>query len=420
MIRAATLGLAALLVLPAAAQAGEAGWSFRGRLEAGSRHFLLDRDEGLHDDNVNLEGEVEATYSSRDRFRLRLRPYLAVDPLEPARNRYELLDAYEELVFRRWGVRVGQMVENWAIVDTYNPADVLNRRDLERDFYDPPKLGELMVRLQHFFPETAAIGQPTLSFYVLPLHRESPLPENDDRFRFDITGDGHGDLRRTAAVASPDIAYAARLSAVVGDADVFAFYFGGPGRIPAFEILPAGGLRAVYYLVDMGGVGLQWALGSWLLKLETAYTATRTAGLPRGARAAVPGNYFQYVAGIDRTFTDVLGKSAVTVTLEYAGEDDTDFALSALRPYRSDVFVGVRWEFHDRRRTEILASVAADVVVDEQIYQVDVETALHGNLKLVLAGQFVNRAPDRRPDRLTTFNFFPNNSNAQLTLRYEF
>ena len=396
-------------------------WTVRGHVEVGSRHFLNDRGQGLEDDNILLEAELDVTYDLNDFVRFRLRPRLSLDPLESERNRYEPYDAYVEYTTARWALLAGQLLESWAIVDTFNPADVLNRRDLERDLYDPDKLGELMVRFRYFFPEAGAIRQPTLSLYVLPLHRETPLPSDRDRFRFDATGDNRGDLASDAVVPSLDIAYAARLSATVGSADVFLFYFGGPGRIPAFDVSPPGEVTPVYYRVDMVGGGVQWALGQWVLKLETAYTWTHTTGLPTRFASAVPDSYFQYVVGVDRTFTDILGKNEVTVTLEYAGEDDTSMTdLSGLRPYKSDIFFGVRWQFNDPRRTEIQASVAADVVVDEQIYLVDFRTTLWRDLKLVLGGQFVNRARDRSPDRFTTFNLFPNNSNVRVGLRYEF
>jgi hypothetical protein len=253
-----------------------------------------------------------------------------------------------------------------------------------------------------------------------PAPRETPLPSNRDRFRFDATGDNRGDLARDAVVPSFDLAYAARLSATIDDADLFLFYFGGPGRIPAFEVSPLGTVTAVYYRVDIGGAGFQWAMGPWLLKLETAYTWTRDDGLPARFARAVPNDYFQYVIGVDRTFTDVLGKNEVTLTLEYAGEDETAQSLRGLRPYESDVFLGARWQFHDPRRTEVCASVATDVLVDKQLYQLDAHTTLYKQLKLVLAGQFVNRAPDSRPRRFTTFNLFPDNSNLELSLPFEF
>lgn len=414
------LAVALLVGLPVLAGAAE-DWTIKGRFEAGSRHYLMDRGKGLQDDNIELEAELDVMYDLNDFTRLRLHPWLAIDPLQSSRNRYEPLDAYVEYTSATWALLLGQMVENWAVADTFNPADVLNRRDLERDFYDPSKLGELVARLRFFFSEAGALRQPTLSLYLLPLHRETPLPGNDDRFRLDVTGDNRGDLEDDAKVPSFTAAYGARLSATLGSADVFLFYFGGPGRLPALEVSPRGALTAVYYRADIVGAGVQWALGRWLLKLETAYTSTRNPGLPSRLARVVPDSYFQYVVGVDRTFTDVLGKNELTLTLEYAGEDQTGTnSISGLRPYKSDVFLGLRWQFNDPRRTQIVASVAADVLVDEQLYLVELKTALYRDLKLVLRGQFVNRAQEGRSDRMTTFGVFPNNSNVRASLLYEF
>jgi hypothetical protein len=418
--RAAVVAALALVVLPGAAHALE-GLAVGGRAEVILLEYLNNRGRGLNDDNVVLEAEPAVSYQITDRWLLRVREQLALEPLQPSRNRYEPLDAHVEYTSPHWALLAGQLVENWSIVDTYNPADVVNRRDVERDLYDPKKLGEVVVRLRYFLPEMGEVRQPALALYVLPLHRQVPLPANDDRFRFDVTGDNRGDLAHDGIVPSFDLAYAARLSATVGSADVFLFYFGGPGRIPGFDVDVTGRVTPVYYRTDMVGGGLQWALGRWLLKLETAYTWARRDGLPRRFQGSVPDDYFQYVIGVDRTFTDVLGKSEVTVTLEYAGEDRPDrTTLSGLRPYKSDVFLGVRWALNDMRRTELTASVATDVLVDEQLYLVNVSTALYKDLKLVLGGELVNRAGERRGDRLTPFSVFPNNSNVRLALRYEF
>ena len=420
MTRAAVVAALLLVALPGTARAIE-GLSISGRAEVIVQEYLNNRGHGLNDDNVILEAEPSVTYRITDQWLLRVREQLAIEPLQPSRNRYEPLDAYVEYTSPRWALLAGQFVENWSIVDTYNPADVLNRRDAERDLYDPQKLGELMVRLRYFLPEMGEVRQPALSLYVLPVHRQVPLPANDDRFRFDVTGDNRGDLAYDGVVPSFDLAYAARLSATLGSADVFLFYFGGPGRIPGFDVDATGRVTPVYYRADMVGGGVQWALGRWVFKLETAYTWTTRDGLPRRFQGAVPDNYFQYVIGVDRTFTDVLGKTEVTLTLEYAGEDRPERTnLTGLRPYKSDVFVGVRWALNDMRRTELTASVAADVLVDEQLWMVNFTTALYKDLKLVLGGQFVNRAPERRADRITPFSVFPNNSNVRVGLRYEF
>jgi len=398
--------------------------TIKGQVEVGYRGFLFDRGQGLIDNNVDLLGELDSTFDLSRALRLRLHPRIAIDPIEPQRDRFEPYDAYVEYTADAWTVLAGQFLENWAAVERFSPADLLNRRDVERNFYDPGKLGELMVRLRLSLPEGDWIQQPTISLYALPLSRNTPLPTNHDRFRLDITGDNVGDLTNKTVHPSFDAGFAARSTVTVGRADLSLFYYGGPGRIPSFALDPryqAPRLTPVYYRADSVGASGQGALGPWVLKGEAVYTITSASGLPGTFKAAVPDSYFQYVVGVDRTFTDVLGKSEVTVSLEYSGENNPGVtSLTGLRPFKSDFFLGARWQFHDQRRTEIRAFLAADVLESEQLWLVNFETTVYGNLKLLLEGQFVNRGESKPPDHLSVFGLFPNNANLRVALRYEF
>jgi hypothetical protein len=148
---------------------------------------------------------------------------------------------------------------------------------------------------------------------------------------------------------------------------------------------------------------------------------TSASGLPSAFRAAVPESYFQYVVGVDRTFTDILGKNEVTVTLEYSGEDNPQVtSITGIRPFKSDFFLSARWQFNDQRRTRLQAFLAADVLKSEQLWLVDFQTTVYGNLKLLVEGQFVNRGESKPPDHLSVFGAFPNNANLRVALRYEF
>ena len=396
----------------------------KGHVELGYRAFLIDRGRGLTDDNVDLTGEADLTYDLSRVLRLRVHPRVAIDPLEQARNRYEPYDAYLEYTPDSWSFLVGQLIESWSAVEMFSPADLLNRRDLERNFYDPEKLGEVMARIRFASPDGGWFRQPTFSLYVLPVFRRTPLPTNHDRFRFDITGDNVGDLSKKSVEPAFDVGFGARSTATLGSADLALFYYGGPGRLPSFAMDPtslAPRLTPVYYRADSVGGSAQWALGPWVLKGETVYTFTSAAELPRRFKLAVPKSYFQYVVGVDRTFTDVLGKNEVTVSLEYSGEDNPRVtSLTGLRPFKSDLFIGARWQFHDQRRTEVRVFLAADVLKDEQLWLTEFNTTLYGNLKLVLEGQFVNRGESKPPDRLSVFGIFPNNTNIRVAVRYEF
>lgn len=401
---------------------GWADWSARGWVGVSTLNYLVDRGTGLADDGFLIETEVDIGYTYGDSWRLKLRPFISLDVLQEDRNRYEALDGYVEYHSRHWALLAGQLVESWAVTDRFSPIDILNRRDFGYDTYNPPKLGDLALgRLGVFFPDFLQVRQPALQLYFLPVFQKSLLPGNDDRFAFDLTGNSRGDLSDRVVTPSPDMAYAARLSAVVGSADVSLIYFGGPARTPSFaNIAPPGIIVPTYYRTDTIGAGVRWALGKWLLKLEAAYTSTRNDALPSRLRFAVPPSYFQYVVGVERNFPDILGKSELLLSVEFAGEDRPSpfVTLAGLRPYKSDFLITARWAFHDQRRTEVRATVDVDVLVDEQMWEVAFQSQVYGGFKFMLTGQFVNRAP--RSDGLTVYNLFLNNSNVRASVRYEF
>jgi hypothetical protein len=404
--------------------AGRRGPTIKGHVELGYRGFLVDRGQDLIDNNVDILGELDATYDLTRSLRFRLHPRVAIDPLEPQRDRFQPYDAYAEYTAESWAVLAGQLIESWAAVEMFSPADLLNRRDVERNFYDPEKLGEVMVRLRVSLPEGEWIRQPSISLYALPVFQHTPLPPNHDRFRLDITGDNVGELSNKTVSPSFDTGFAVRSTATIGRADVALFYYGGPGRIPSLALDPryiAPRLTPVYYRADSVGATGQWALGPWVARGETVYTMTSTGGLPSAFKGAVPDSYFQYVVGIDRTFTDVLGKNEVTVSLEYSGEDNPQVtSITGLRPFKSDFFLSAHWEFNDQRRTRLQAFLAADVLKNEQLWLVNFQTTVYGNLRLLLGGQFVNRGESNPPNHLSVFGIFPNNANLRIALRYEF
>lgn len=398
------------------------GWSAKGWVGISSLNFLVDRSPDFINDGVLLETEVDIGYAFGETWRFKLRPFISIDMMEESRNRFQALDGYVEYRSPHWALLAGQLVESWAVTDRFSPIDVLNRRDFGYDTYNPPKLGDLALgRLGVFLPDALGVREPTLQLYFLPVFQPSLLPGNDDRFAFDLTGDGEGDLSDSDVTPSPDIAYAARLSAVIGSADVSLIYFGGPARTPSFaNILPAGVIVPTYFRVDTIGTGVRWALGAWLLKLEAAYTSTSNDALPSRLRGAVPPSYFQYVVGIERSFPDLIGKNELTLSVEFAGEEKPSpfVTLAGLRPYKSDFLIAARWAFNDQRRTEVRVTAAVDVLINEQLWEGTFQTQIYGGFKFLLTGQFVNRAP--RSEGLTVFNLFPNNSNIRAAVRFEF
>jgi hypothetical protein len=408
-------------------------WQIHGKGEVLLQFFPDKPYPGIVDEQLNLDGQLELRYQPNPFFEFYLEPRIRIDPLLSERNRYEPLEGYLDFQFENeilsWNLRVGQMIESWAIVDTYNLADVLNRQDIEGNFFDPEKLGELMVRTHFTLPDQSFLTSNSLSLYFLPLHRETPLPANKSRFRFaPNAGELPLGLGPLFGILDEDraffpnayanrLSYALRAQTSIQSADLFALYYGGPSRTPSLQLNPLTGfLNPVYYRSDFLGGGMQWAMDRVLFKTEFGYTFTRWNGLSFPLTLAVPPSFFQYVVGVDYTFYEVVAKDSITLTLEYAGEDNRSVTLQGLRPFKNDLFLALLWEFHDAAQSQFLASASVDLGNGESLFELALERKLVGELKALLRGNIILR----EQQQFTVFGLFPPNSSISFGLAYSF
>ena len=158
---------------------------WKGFLEVRPRVYFADRDQGKKDQELRVESELELDFQFTDSLTGFFRPRVYVDLLDGDLQRFDPFEAYLTLEGDAWDVRAGQFVENWGIVDTYNPIDVINRRDFGTDFLDPDRLGELGVRGRFALPGGDTIGEPTISLYALPVFQRTRFAPEDQRFSFD-------------------------------------------------------------------------------------------------------------------------------------------------------------------------------------------------------------------------------------------
>jgi hypothetical protein len=147
------------------------------------RSYLVDRDLPSNDEQLLLDTELELDFRFAKRMKLLLVPRFLIDGLDTELIRFEPLEGYLAYEGSRTGLKLGQFIENWGVAEVNNPLDVLNRRDFGVKFLDPPRLGELGVRLTQSFEGGKVIGQPTLSAYFMPLFRPALLPTEQSRWR---------------------------------------------------------------------------------------------------------------------------------------------------------------------------------------------------------------------------------------------
>ena len=409
--------------------------SWKGFIELRPRVFLQKRDESSKkDEQLLFESEFEFDYRFRDGLSGFFRPRVFVDALDGDLKRFEPYEAYVSYERSRWDLRFGQFVENWGIVDTFNPIDVINRRDLATDFLDPDRLGELGVRYRRFFGGGDTFGEPTLSLYALPVWRETAFPTEDSRFSFDRPGLPFVEEAGFEPEGSDRGLYAARLQSTLNtrpaNADLQLLVAHGPERGPlaVSDVAPDGSDRLipVYFGGRTYGAGLRAVpnddvLGHFLatltLKAEVVY---KDLFRFEGAPVAAPDDYLAYVLGFDRAFYDILAaQDQLTLTVEYAGEDGADDFATVFRPFRNDVILRALWEANDFARRSLEVRGIYDFDTDETIFETVFESqlrAVHEDLKLTLRLQVFD-PPDTGE---SLFDFFPNNTSISVGLRWDF
>lgn len=408
---------------------------FQGSLDMQSRVYLRDRGGVRNDQQWIARGELELDLRFSESVTGYLRPRFLVDLFDGDYQRFQPFESFVTWEADAVDLRVGSFVENWGVVDTFNPVDVLNRRDFASDLLDAERLGEFGVRGRVKLDGIGPFGEPTLSAYVLPVWQATPFAPEDQRFAVGLGGVELDEDRSFDPAGEERVFYGLRAQTTVStgpmNADLQFVAAHGPGRFPAVGLVaPGSGLGAalapVYFGATVVGAGVRAVpnegvfgseLSKYTLKAEVAHTATRGY---RDAPVDAPDDYTVFVVGVDRVFDGVwLGQDTLTATVEYARENGASDAQSVFRPFRNDLILRALWEAGDFERTSFELRALFDLDVHETIGEVVYGTQLrrwHEDLKLTVRLQLFDAAGPEE----SFFGLFPNNSSALVGLRWDF
>ncbi|MFK7739810.1 MAG: hypothetical protein AB8H80_05755 [Planctomycetota bacterium] len=412
--------------------------ALRGFLASRGRFFPKDRrrGDGRLDGQWIQELQLEFDLEIADGLTGFFRPRFLIDAVDSDLVRTEPLEAYVTWSLGDHELRAGQLVENWGIADTFNPIDVINRRDIAEDPLDPVRLGELGVRWRWFLPEWLggdAIGEPTLSFYALPVFRQQLFPA--ERSRWSLAAPP-AQLLEDQSVRPEDenrLFFAVRanstLNTAPANADVQLLFSRGPERFPQFAFsspggVPGGavGLLPIYYGLTTVGGGLRAvpnfeALADYTIKAEVVYKMPfRFDGNPQ----TLADDYLQYAFGVDRMFPNVLtDKDQITLTVEWVGETGAEDITALYRPFDDDLVVRALWEANDFERTSIEFRGFVDPNKNEWllegVYQQQLRM-IHEDLQFEIGARWFDVARSEPG----FFQIFPDNSSVWVELRYDF
>lgn len=407
----------------------------RGFISAESRTYVADRDAAGNEQQ--LIGEVRADVDLRLTAQLSgyVRPWFVLDGFDTDLYRYEPLDGY--LLYKReaWDLKVGQFVENWGMADTFNPVDVLNRRDMAVSFFDPVRRGELGAKFRLVTRLGRTIDELAISVYAMPVWRETPWPTPNSRW---VIGSDIAVLRtelterpalKDAFLGAVRIEHTLRTS--LANADVQYVAARGPDRFPVLVTVPtmgSFGFAPQYHGTLVLGFGIRAVPNAaWWSKLsfkgEVAHKrpyelASVMAAVPQ--TFAIAETYTQFAVGLERSFDKLFGSTdRLTALAEYIGDVGADDFASDLRPFDHDVAVALRWAANDFARTTIDARLITDVKNGDTIGELVIGRQLrfvHRDLRLRLSGRLISAGDD--PASL--FSYLPNNSNVTARLQFDF
>jgi len=386
-----------------------------------TRHFVFDRNQHPINHSETFETEFDIEYKNNN-WQFSVKPRFAVDAVNIDRLRYIPNEAVIHFG-DNWGfIEAGLLIHKWGNSPLYNPLDVLNRHDLEFNFFEAPALSELSLHLRKFFGE-----RTFFDFVIEPLFIKTPLPELNTRFN--IQGRAGFipfslDDQISALGNSKEVSIGVSLKQEFDPLNLTLYYFHGPDKTPGFQLTidNTGALRLTpfYYVIDMLGSSIAANLGQWHLNLDVAAKITKSNGPFAHVVAyedgfALPKSYLQYVPSFDRTFTGLMGNTDLTIMGAYYG-DTEGASLKNFRPFQNDLFASIRADFNDTHQNTLNLGLTKDLSNTELAIMAEWQMRLYRELKIAAGGIYVHQAQNLN----TPISFFDNNSQVYTKISYSF
>lgn len=252
------------------------------------------------------------------------------DQADPARNRILLKEAYATLFYDKADFKVGRQIFSWGKADGFNPTDVLAPRDLTDPLLtDDTRLGILAAKMgvRAFGMDLEAIVAPGFQPGLLPQAGSRWLTEPElppvPGLRL------HMDPPNAPDEGLTETQVAGRLSASIGGWDVSLMHAYARNPVPSFTqdliLFPDSVVLAVrpeYRRRRVFGGDFATALGSYGLRGEAAYFMEDE----ETDISKVDDPYFKMVAGLDRSFNNVIGENNLFVLIQWLQEFDPEGA----------------------------------------------------------------------------------------------
>ena len=363
------------------------GIQFGGKMTVEDRYFFhrgLYPGQNYHN-NLSVALEPELSYQWDDgKKSLVFKPYFIGDQHDNIRTHFDIRELMLNSVSDRWEFKIGIGKVYWGVMESVHLVDIINQTDFVVNMDSEDKLGQPMIDIAY----SSDFG--TFDFFVLPYFRERSFPGGDGRIRGQLEFAGNSELYESAAEQT-HVDFAVRWAHTLGSWDVGLAHFHGTTREPRFvqgtTSEPQGSQLAafsynaackpfrlcpLYEIIDQTSLDVQGVTGNWLWKLEAL---TRSG---QGARRA-----YSAAAGTEYTFSGVFESGAdLGFLLEYLYNSRP--YLEITKPFKHDLFMGVRLGINDVQSTELLAGVVTDLESSTWMYSIEASRRMGDSFKVGL------------------------------------
>lgn len=410
-------------------------WEGQGEVAFEFRQFESDSNATTVESVPSLFSRVE-TKNDGEIMDMAFRGYGRVSEREPSRNILRFEDAYARFpvgIDGEWSFFAGYKTYNWTATEAFHPADAVNSRNLDSEFENFEKMGELTVELE------IPILRGFFSLFYWPRFEAPHYPGVKSRL-----GSGF-DFDRPRVLAGDDASddstwrhqFGARFSNVWGDADYSLHVLRhidrnypllGDVNYTTVNIggqnvhIPSKTTLTPYYLeaTQLGGT-LSYVSGALISKLEFAWRQFEAPVRPiynaLTSTLLSPVDHQEVAVGLEYLVGHENGAESYLIL-----EGNTFFGLSkeereAISVFQRDVLLGYRFNFNDDMGRELFFSAILDLErTHERFFQASYSQRLNAYWKAKLALRIFDATKENLQGLPVGLELFDRDNYLQLTL----
>lgn len=411
-----------------------ASWQGQGEVALEYRHFEDDDKKQTEDIDLSLFTRVDSKYDG-DILDMAFRGYGRVSEKVEGRNILRFEDAYLRFPVGPegdWSFYAGYKTYNWTATEAFHPADAVNSRNLDSEFENFEKMGELAIELE------IPVFRGTFSLFYWPRFERPHFPGASSRLGTGVDFDRPQIIKNGAATTDKIIPqYGVRFANVwedfdyslhvikhvdrnyplLGDLDYTQVNVGG-----SVVTIPSKSYLTPYYFeaTQIGGT-MAHVWGELISKVEFAWRKFEEPDRPVYNAALqeflLPKDHQEVALGFEYLIPHQNGSESYLIL-----EGNTFFGLTqeeraAVSVFQRDVLLGYRLNFNDDMGREIFLSSILDVErTHERFYQASYSQRLNEFWKFRLALRVYDAKPEGKGIGNLGLELLDRDNYLQLTL----